>query len=188
MPYVKEAAMQTQSVSSTNGHPAPPPARAEVPASVDDLLALAPDALARLYQEASVPDLSRIDGDLKGRMLAWQGLRGPAAGLIRAAASWDRFPWRGKSFHPRGAGAGVGVNRVVSDRWKLFEFTTFVGPSRAGDFDAVQLDYDHPGNPFFIRAIKDEIRELKPGLFLGQAWLQLKDKEHLVLYFGLQMP
>jgi hypothetical protein len=49
----------------------------------------------------------------------------------------------------------------------------------------VQLDYDHAENPFFIRAIKDEIRELSPGLYLGQAWLLVGAKAHLGLYFGL---
>jgi len=35
-----------------------------------------------------------------------------------------------------------------------------VTKSRAGDFDALQLDYDLPGNPPVIRSIKDEIREI----------------------------
>jgi hypothetical protein len=158
-----------------------------VPANVDELVLLDVDTLARLYQQASVPQLARINGDLKGRMLAWQGFKGIAADLVRALGGWDRFPWRGKSFSPRGEGAGDGINRIVSDRFKLFKFTTFVAPSRAGSFDAVQLDYDHPGNPFFIRAIKDEIRELRPGLYLGQAYLHVRNSDHLVLYFGLEM-
>ena len=32
-------------------------------------------------------------------------------------------------------------------------------------FDAFQLDYDNRDNPFFVRAIKDEVRQLRPGLF-----------------------
>ncbi len=162
-------------------------AREGVPATVDELVLLDSDTLARLYQEASVPQLGKIDGDLKGRMLAWQGFKGLAADLIRALGGWDRFPWRGKSFSPRGSDAGDGINRVLSDRWKLFKFTTFVGPSRAGAFEAVQLDYDHPSNPFFIRAIKDELRELRPGLYLGQAYLHVRNRDHLVLHFGLEM-
>jgi hypothetical protein len=162
-------------------------ASSNLPATVDELLALDAEALGKLYREATVPRLDRISGDLRGRMLAWNGLGGVAGELIRGLGGWDRFPWRGKSFSPHGADAGEGVNRVVSDRWKLFKFTTFVGLSRAGAFDAVQLDYDHPSNPFFIRAIKDEIRELRPGLYLGQAYLHVRDRDHLVLYFGLQM-
>ena len=60
------------------------------------------------------------------------------------------------------------------------------GPSRGGAFEAVQLDYDHPGNPFFIRLIKDEVRQLRPGLFLGQAYLDRKNAPRLVLYFALE--
>ena len=60
-----------------------------------------------------------------------------------------------------------------------------MAPSRAGAFDAVQLDYDNPGNPGFIRAIKDEVRVVAPGLFLGQAYLMWRGQPRLVLYFGL---
>jgi hypothetical protein len=160
--------------------------RAEIPARLDDLLALPPERLERLYAEASLPELSAIQGDLRGRMLAWPGLSGPAAALLRAFAGSSAFPWRGKSFRHLGGERGEGKNRVVSDRWKMFRFTTFAAKSRAGAFDAIQLDYDHRENPFFIRAIKDEIRELKPGLYLGQAWLRTRSSERLVLYFALE--
>ena len=164
------------------------PVRDDVPRTVDELLQLEPETLARLYAEATVPDIGRIQGDLRGRMLAWPSIRGRAGGLVRWVAGLDRFPWRGKSFQSHSADAGEGINRVVVDRLKLFRFTTFVGASRAGGFDAVQLDYDHASNPFFIRAIKDEIRELRPGLYLGQAYLHTKTRDRLVLYFGLQTP
>ena len=109
---------------------------------------------------------------------------------------WARtrsFPWLGKSFRPEaGAGPdaarGTGINRVFNDRTRWFRFDTFIAPSRAGAFDAFQLDYDNADNPFFIRAIKDEVRELRPGLYLGQAYLKTKRREILVLYFGLEQP
>ncbi len=158
-----------------------------VPRHLDELLALDPETLRRLYVGASVPRIPDLSGDLRGRMLAWPALSGVAAAAVRAIASTSRFPWRGKSFRHASDAAGGGDNRVVVDRFHLFEFDTFVGPSRAGAFDAVQLDYDKPSNPFFIRAIKDEVRELRPGLFLGQAWLKAGPREpRLVLYFGLE--
>jgi hypothetical protein len=153
--------------------------------SLDDLLQLDAEALAVLYRSARVPRLADVSGALRGRMLAVVGLPAPLRSPVRAFAGSDVFPWRGKSFTPRDAEHGDGVNRVISDRFELFRFTTFVGPSRAGAFEAVQLDYDHASNPFFIRAIKDEIRELRPGLWLGQAYAAVGNKEHLVLYFGL---
>ncbi len=173
--------METTIYDSTNHLPPPP-----VPADLDALLACDANTLERLYRAASVPKLTDVRGDLRGRMLALApGAPGILTTLARTLASQDWFPWRGKSFSPLAADRGEGINRVISDRWRLFRFETFVGPSRAGSFDAVQLDYDNPGNPFFIRAIKDEIRELSPGLYLGQAWLNTGKSPTLALYFGL---
>jgi hypothetical protein len=161
-------------------------ATADMPHGLDELLALDAPALEALYCAASVPALADLSGDLRGRLLAWPALPGTVGDLVRALAGSARFPWRGKSFRPADAGAGAGSNRLFGDRLKLFRFTTAIGPSRAGAFDAVQLDYDHRGNPFFIRAIKDEVRQLRPGLYLGQGYVQLRGSAHLVLYFGLQ--
>ena len=74
---------------------------------------------------------------------------------------------------------------MLVDRLRLYRFETSIGPSRAGDFDALQLDYDLPENPFFIRPIEDELRQLRDGLYLGQAYLRLRGTASLVLYFGL---
>ncbi|MEM7158487.1 MAG: hypothetical protein AAF799_36950 [Myxococcota bacterium] len=152
---------------------------------LDELLALAPAALSALYQRASVPALDEVRGDLRGRMLATTVLGGAAARFARSWASSNLFVWRGKSFMPGTTAEGEGINRVMVDRLRLFRFETFIGPSRAGDFDALQLDYDLPENPFFIRPIKDELRQLRDGLYLGQAYLSLRGAETLVLYFGL---
>ena len=159
--------------------PVPPTLR------LDDLLAMTAEELERLYASASVPAIESVRGALRGRMLAVRNLPGPLAGWVRRWASSSLFPWRGKTFRPENDLRGRGINRVVSDRFELYPFVTFVGKSHAGDFDALHLDYDLPENPFFIRPIRDEIRELAPGLWLGQAYLELASGTHLVLYFGL---
>jgi len=154
--------------------------------SLDDLVDLDAPELLRLYEGASVPKVEDLSGDLVGRMLVspYGGAR--LARVMRTLARWDRFPWRGKSFAPKSESRGEGINRVFSDRTKWFRFETFIGKSRAGAFDALQLDYDNPSNPPFIRIIKDEVRTLRPGLFLGQAWIALRGKETLGLYFALE--
>lgn len=155
-----------------------------VPDTLDELLRLDAPTLAALYRDAAVPSVEDLDGDLEGRMLV--GPVGPRlAAVMRAAGGWKRFPWLGKSFRATSAGRGEGVNRVFTDKIKLFKFETFVGKSRAGDFDAVQLDYDLASNPGVIRAIKDEVRELKPGLWLGQAYAMVRGRPRLALYFAL---
>src|SRR5688572_26929833 len=83
-----------------------------IPRKLDELLALGPDTLRQLYEGASVPRLPDLTGDLRGRMLAWHGVRGAGALAIRALASRQRFPWRGKSFAHQDDARGGGINRV----------------------------------------------------------------------------
>jgi hypothetical protein len=173
--------------TSAPGHGSGTSESVAVPQRLDELLALDTDTLAKLYAQAKVPRLPDLSGDLRGRMLAWSAVTGVPATILRTLASSKSFPWRGKTFAHSSEQVGGGDNRVVSDRLHLFKFGTFVGPSRAGDFEAVQLDYDKPSNPFFIRAIKDEVRELRSGLWLGQAYLVAgKSAPRLVLYFALE--
>jgi hypothetical protein len=158
------------------------------PRSLDDLARLDALKLRELYRRAAVPAVPELDGDLKGRMLAVRGAGRIWFALLRAFAAWRHFPWRGKSFVSRTNGErGDGINRVFGDaaplRW--FRFETFIGPSRADGGQAFQLDYDNPDNPFFIRAIKDEVRAVGPGLYLGQAYVVWFGKPRLVLYFAL---
>jgi len=158
------------------------------PSNLDALAAQSAAELHGLYCAAKVPALHDLDGDLRGRMLAVRGAGRIWFALLRAFAAWRHFPWRGKSFASRAlATRGDGINRVFAEsaarRW--FRFETFIGPSQADGGLAFQLDYDNRDNPFFIRAIKDEVRELAPGLFLGQAYVVLFGKPRLALYFAL---
>jgi hypothetical protein len=163
---------------------------AVVPSRLDDLLRADAETLRRLYVGARTPTIAELTGDLRGRMLALVAIPGWLFWWARLLAGTRLFPWLGKSFFADDGAAtrGTGINRVFTDRIRWFKFDTFIGPSRAGAFDAFQLDYDNPGNPSFIRAIKDEVRELRPGLFLGQAYFKTKKREILMLYFGLEKP
>ena len=159
------------------------------PQSLDELAALRAPRLLQLYRAAEVPAVPALDGDLRGRMLAVTGAGRLWFALLRSFAAWRHFPWRGKSFASRTIGTrGDGINRVFGDRAprRWFRFETFIGPSRADGGPAFQLDYDNPDNPFFIRAIKDEVRQVAPGLYLGQAYLMLFGKPRFALYFALQ--
>ena len=155
--------------------------------ALDRLLDLPVPELERMYETAKTPTIPEVQGDLRGRMLAWPILeqRNGVQGFLRAFAGSKAFPWRGKSFRAHDAAKGEGINRIIKDRWKLFRFDTFIGKSRQGDFDALQLDYDLPGNPPIIKSIKDEIRMIEPGVWLGQAWFVTERTKFLWLYFGL---
>lgn len=154
---------------------------------LDDLASLSSEQLWHLYRHANTPEIEDLEGRLVGRMLNVPGMDQPAVAkfLNRFAAS-GRFPWQGKTFESHGDGTGQGINRVLGNRRDWFRFDTFIGPSRAGDFDALHLNYDNPGNPGFIRAIKDEVREVAPGIWLGLAYLRLPGGTyHMALFFAL---
>ena len=68
---------------------------------------------------------------------------------------------------------------------ELFVFSTRIGSSLIDGKPAVILGYDRPENPFFIRAIHDEIREVAPNLWVGPAMLKRKTGAQTLLYFGL---
>lgn len=156
--------------------------------TVDDLLALDCATLERMYREARTPAIGDLKGDLIGRMLPSPAANEAIADAMRALARQSWFPWKGKTFAPRDVHSGEGWNRVFTDKNLWFRFTTSIGKSRAGEFDALHLNYDHPENPFFIRAIQDEVRTVAPGLWLGQAWIVVGDRPWLALYFALQNP
>lgn len=165
--------------------PHAPPRITRRVARLDDLVFLEHDELRLLYEGAPAPGIADLDGPLRGRMLAVPALPDVVTALPRAWARTGTFPWRGKTFSPRSTKDGEGINRVGSDRVSLFRFTTRIAPSRHDRAPVLELDYDHRGNPGFIRRIEDEVRTIAPGLWLGQAWLRAGSRKHFVLWFAL---
>lgn len=155
--------------------------------SADQLARLSVDELRQLYEGGRLFDLWALEGAPKGRMLTLAGGLGkpsPRRALARLAKG-VAFPWRGKSFSTVDGEAqrGVGINRLLllGDR---FPFDTFVEASAIDGKPCVRLDYDKPENPFFIRVIRDELREVSQGLYLGPALFDGKRPE-LVLWFAI---
>ncbi|HEY1959405.1 MAG TPA: hypothetical protein VGH28_27530 [Polyangiaceae bacterium] len=151
--------------------------------TLDDLARLSSRELGAIYEGGTVPELSALDGDLVGRMLAVRKIEKALASFSGSA----RFPWAGKSFRAESARRGTGINRVkLGGRHRLFPFETFVGASVLDGRPALVLDYDLSDNPAAIRAIHDEVREVAPKIFLGPACVKRAGKTPvLVLWFAL---
>ena len=154
--------------------------------SLDSLAELDPDRLMEMYRAARTPRLEDLDGKLSGRMLAVPRLQKPQVKrFLERYAKSKLFPWQGKTFMHETEGHGHGVNRLLGERVAWFHFETSIARSHAGDFDAVHLDYGHDGNPPLVRDVKDEVREIAPGVWLGLAYLRLRDGDHLACFFGI---
>jgi hypothetical protein len=160
---------------------------ATAPRTLDDLAALDVAALTALYRTGKTTSLTALDGNPRCRMLAVRGLdRGPAGAAIRSLAAASFFPWGGKHFEPTSPEAGTGINRVrLGSERRWFPFETRIEPSAIDGQPCILLDYGDRRNPFFIRAIRDELREVAPSLYLGPAMLDTgKGNAQLVLWFA----
>jgi hypothetical protein len=170
------------------GRPSEEISALSVPVDLDLLSRMSSQELDALYRRARLPrSLDLLNGTPRGRMLALvspldQGL---TFGAIRAFADSGIFPWHGKSFDAgQGASYGSGINRTIL-LGDLFRFDTRVEPSAVDGEPCIVLDYDKPENPWFIRRIHDELREVAEGLYLGPAmWKGAREKK-LVLHFAI---
>jgi hypothetical protein len=178
--------MTMSSAVHENGSPSKATAAASVRLTVDDLSTKSAAELGALYAKGTPPQLADLDGSPRGRMLAFAGPlgRGRAFEGLRRFAASRYFPWHGKSFAPKIAHGGSGINRVRVIG-NLFRFETRIGPSEVDGRPCLILDYDLPQNPWFIRKIHDELRQISPRLFLGPAMWKARAGAKLVLYFAI---
>jgi len=158
--------------------------------SLNDLSERSVSELNDLYLQATMPaNMSALDGRPKGRMLAIRGVdKTPLAGLIRMFSKASLFPWGGKSFQSTNKKEGSGINRInltlLQRNW--FPFNTVVESSAIDGKPCIYLDYDLAGNPWFIQRVRDELREVSPGLFLGPAmWKEKSGDATLLLWFAI---
>ncbi len=154
--------------------------------TLDALTRMSPLALTELYQTGGVPVLTALSGEPHGHMLAVDGIRGPTRRFITRFAARRSFPWRGKAFSHRSSDQGDGINRVrlVTDR-RWFPFETQIVPSILDGAPCLHLNYDLDANPWFIRRIRDELREVSPGLYMGPALFRTGNSHRRILHFAV---
>jgi hypothetical protein len=153
--------------------------------SLSALVGAHPDALQKIYGAARPTDPAELGPDPRGRLLALT----PASEvflavrpLVRALAS-DLFPWRGKVFdHGGNSGQNVVLGR------KVVRFRAEVAPSEIDGRPALVLTYDAPahGNPWPLRAIRDELRTVGKGIAIGPALFTRGGTSTTLLWFGLE--
>lgn len=157
--------------------------------TLDDLSSMDYAELDELYRDGRVPaDFSALDNKPKGRMIAVRGLADtPLHPVVRAISRLPLFPWDGKTLTSTGTQTSDGINRIklgVTMDW--FPFKTRVEKSVIDGKDTIYLDYEQPGNPIFIQKIRDELREVAPGMYLGPAmWKTGPSEAAMVLWFAL---
>lgn len=124
-----------------------------------DLKHLSPDALDALYQRSSMGTIP--DGKSNGKVLFLTKL--PTGNLFSSLVSL--LAWQGKVFF---RDQGFLLNRVSLFDLQLVKANVYVGESWFAQGESIILDYAKTS--FVAQAIRDEIREVAPGLYLGQAY------------------
>jgi hypothetical protein len=158
-----------------------------------------PGELEGLFARGAVPD-PPPKGRLRGSLL--HVTLGPAGRLLAPAAAI----WLGKRFDAdREAGQNVFDQRVFrigrlltpaayeaswpedSRSYRALAFSTTIG---AGALDpgieVLRIDYDLPGNAPPFRRILDELVEVEPGVYLGQALLRRRGGHRRLAWFTLE--
>ena len=129
-----------------------------------DLLEMSQDQLDDLFRNAPPGPIPKGDADGTAIIAAGTALQGPGARL----AHW--LAWRGKVFDPSG---GTLVNKITPLNIHAIKAQVYRQESWFDGQDAIILDYSRAS--LLARNIRDEIREVAPGLYLGQVyWRKLR--------------
>ncbi len=97
------------------------------------------------------------------------------------------FSWKGKVFErdPENPQHGKLKNRLLLLGTKAIIAEVYKGPSWFDEKETIVLDYSHTS--LVAQWIRDEIREVSPGVFLGIVyWGKEKAHAHKLIHFALK--
>ena len=140
------------------------------PQAVRELVRSDSEQLDALFAAGTVNDLPT--GFLPGRVIVDPGSRRTAAKSRRMS-----LLWQGKVFH----GDGTAHNRVFGVT--AVPMTVYPGESWHDGAPAIIVDYSNSWRIF--RNVRDEIREVSPGLYLGRTFVQKRSGTEQVAMFVL---
>lgn len=121
------------------------------------------EELDDIYRNASPGEIPR--GDTRGTAIITGSL------LSRTVAAFARlFAWQGKVFDLfcPDAEAGILVNKITPFSLTFIVAKVYRGDSWLDGKETIIIDYS--STSFFAKVIRDEIREIEPGVYLGKVW------------------
>jgi hypothetical protein len=141
--------------------------------TLNDLTSMTQTELDDLFRRAPMGDMP--DGDASGTVIAAPGteFEGPVLWFARWLA------WQGKVFH---RSRGYLHNKVGPFGWHLIKAKVYIAPSWFDQQPAIILDYSKTS--LVARSVRDEIREVSPGTFLGIVFIGHQKTINFVLQFA----
>ncbi|MDX2506775.1 MAG: hypothetical protein QNL62_20190 [Gammaproteobacteria bacterium] len=121
------------------------------------------EELDGIYREAKPGDIPR--GDTRGTAILTGSI------FSKTVAAFARLlAWQGKVFDlfcPDGQ-AGILVNKITPFSATFIVAKVYRDKSWLDGKDTIVIDYSRTS--FFAKVIRDEIREIEPGVYLGKVW------------------
>lgn len=131
--------------------------------TVKSWLGMTREQLDDIYRNAGPGQLPV--GDTRGTAILAGSL------FSKTVAAFARlFAWQGKIFDifcPNGE-AGVLVNKILPLGLTFIVAKVYRGESWLDGKETIIIDYSRTS--FFAKVIRDEIREVEPGVYLGKVW------------------
>ena len=144
------------------------------PVSLADLEAMDWCALSRLYRQSPVGDLP--EGFARGIVIY-----PPSTRMPRLRTRLAHTLWKGKVFHPDQC--------EMINQWSGFRAVTAdlrYGTSKIDGRRSIVTDY-RGSSPIVWRNVRDELREVGPGLYLGLMVICKGDRHDVRSMFALQL-
>lgn len=132
------------------------------------------DELDEIYRNAEAGSIP--SGDTRGTAIVTGSLFSKTLAFIARA-----FAWQGKVFDlfPPDYQSGILVNKVSPFSLTFVVAKVYRDKSWMDGKETIVIDYSKTS--FFAKVIRDEIREVEPGVYLGKVWW----KKTRVLDFAL---
>jgi hypothetical protein len=140
---------------------------------VPQLLQMSNADLDALFSNSPAGDIP--DGPAKGTAIIASGTKFSAD----IAEFINLFAWQGKTFDAK---KGVLRNRILLFGLNAIIATVYKGPSWLDNKECIVLDYSETS--LVARWIRDEIRLIGPGFYLGRVYWDKKPLIHFCLQFG----
>ena len=144
-----------------------------MPITADEISRMSPQEADRLFRGAEVGQIP--EGKAEGTAIFW-----PGSPTERLTQHWvRRLAWQGKVLH--GDSHDL-KNRISPLGFEAIAADVYRGRSWFDGQDCIVLDYSQ--RSLVARWVRDEIRKVAPGLYLGLVYL----KQTRLIYFTLQFP
>lgn len=106
----------------------------------------------------------------------------PLDGKYQGSWMGNQTTWQGKEFF---AASNAGINNFTDGQ--RYRFKTYKAQSISSGQEVLKIDYDIPGNPFWVRRIVDELVEVDPGKYQGKVYVKyLPGLTFTLTYFTLE--